>query len=157
MTRLPQEWVLAVMRQESLFRRDALSHADARGVMQMLPATAVAVAKRWHLTPPGPGALFDPTVAIPLGAAHLRDLLDGCDGELALALAAYNAGRAAVARWEPRRGMDADVWIENIPFNETRAYVQHILEHIVAYEWLRDTTPARLSSVLPRLSHSSPN
>jgi soluble lytic murein transglycosylase len=53
--------------------------------------------------------------------------------------------------------MDADVWIENIPFNETRAYVQHILEHIVAYEWLRDATPARLSSVLPRLSHSSPN
>ena len=157
LTRLPQDWILAVMRQESLFRRDALSHADARGVMQMLPATATAVAKRWRLPPPAPGELFDPPVAIPLGAAHLRDLLDGYDGEFALTLAAYNAGRAAVGRWQPRRGMDADVWIENIPYNETRGYVQHILEHVVAYEWLQDAAPARLANLLPRLSHSDPN
>jgi soluble lytic murein transglycosylase len=149
---LPQPWILAVMRQESLFRRDALSHADARGVMQMLLPTAAAVAKRWHLPPPTAAQLFDPNIAIPLGAAHIRDLLDGCDGQLALALAAYNAGHAAVGRWQPQRPIDADVWIENIPFNETRAYVQHILEHVVAYEWLRDAAPARLASLLPRLS-----
>jgi soluble lytic murein transglycosylase len=84
-------------------------------------------------------------------------LLDGYDGEFALTLAAYNAGRAAVGRWQPRRGMDADVWIENIPYNETRGYVQHILEHVVAYEWLQDAAPARLANLLPRLSHSDPN
>jgi soluble lytic murein transglycosylase len=156
LTRLPQDWILAVMRQESLFRRDALSHADARGVMQMLPATAAAVAKRWRLAPPAPGELFEPTVAIPLGAAHLRELLDSYGGEVALTLAAYNAGRSAVGRWAPRRGMDADVWIENIPFNETRAYVQHILEHVVAYEWLQDAAPARLAGVLMPVSPAPP-
>jgi soluble lytic murein transglycosylase len=153
LTRLPQEWIFAVMRQESLFRPDAVSHADARGIMQMLPATAAAVAQRWQLAAPTPAELFDPGVAIPLGAAHLRDLLDGYGGRLALTLAAYNAGRAAVGRWYPGREMDTDVWIENIPFNETRGYVQHILEHVVAYEWLQDASPARLSSLLRGSSH----
>ena len=75
LTQLPPDWIWAVMRQESLFRKDAVSHADARGLMQMLPLTAVMVARRWHLKPPSRDALFEPAVAVPLGAAYLRELL----------------------------------------------------------------------------------
>jgi soluble lytic murein transglycosylase len=153
---LPPDWILAVMRQESLFRKDAVSRADARGIMQMQPGTASAVARRWHIAVPGRDGLFNPAVAIPLGAAHLRDLLDRYGGQLTLSLAAYNAGPAAVAHWLPRAAMDADVWIENIPYNETRGYVQHILEHIVAFAWVRDAEPPRLDTLLPAIEPATP-
>jgi soluble lytic murein transglycosylase len=143
------DWILGVMRQESLFRKDAVSRADARGLMQMLPATAIAVARRWQLPPPRKDELFNPSVAVPLGAAYLRELLDRYGGALDMSLAAYNAGPMAVARWLPRQSMDADVWIENIPYTETRGYVQHILEHIVAFTWVRDAEPPRLEALLP--------
>lgn len=148
---LPADWILAVMRQESLFREDAVSPADARGLMQMQPATAAAVARRWHQRAPTPDGLFEPTIAAKLGAAYLRELLDRFGGRLALGLAAYNAGPAAVARWLPDEPIDADVWIENIPYGETRAYVEHIVEHIVAYAWTRGAPPPRLSRLLPRI------
>jgi soluble lytic murein transglycosylase len=146
---VPADWVLGVMRQESLYRRDAVSRADARGLMQMLPSTADAVARRWHLRAPQGDGLFDPSVAVPLGAAYLRELLDRHAGQLSLSLAAYNAGSAAVARWLPSRSMDADIWIENIPYAETRSYVQHILEHIVAFATVRDAEPPRLETLMP--------
>jgi len=146
---VPADWILGVMRQESLYRRDAVSRADARGLMQMLPATAAAVARRWHLPPPSRDSLFDPSVAVPLGAAFLRELLNRYDGRLDLSLAAYNAGPVSVARWLPPKSMDADVWIENIPYSETRGYVQHILEHIVAFAAVRDAEPPRLNTLTP--------
>jgi soluble lytic murein transglycosylase len=156
LARLPPDWILAVMRQESLFRKDAVSRADARGIMQMQPGTAAAVARRWHIAAPGRDGLFNPAVAIPLGAAHLRDLLDRYGGQLTLSLAAYNAGPAAVAHWLPRAAMDADVWIENIPYNETRGYVQHILEHIIAFAWVREADPPRLETMLPAIEPATP-
>jgi len=156
LAQLPADWILAIMRQESLFRKDAVSHADARGVMQMLPSTASAVARRWHISVPPRDALFDPTVAIPLGAAYFRELLDHFDGQLALTLAAYNAGPAPVVRWLPVGSMDADVWIENIPYNETRGYVQHILEHIVAFAAVRGAEPPRLDTLLQVVEPAAP-
>ncbi len=152
LTRVPADWILAVMRQESLFRKDAVSRADACGLMQMLPATATLVARRWHLPAPHREDLFEPEVAVPLGAAYVRELLDRYDGQLSLGLAAYNAGPAAVARWMPQRPIDADIWIENIPFTETRSYVQRILEHIVAFAVVRHAEPPRLSALLPPIS-----
>ncbi|MDP9084742.1 MAG: lytic transglycosylase domain-containing protein [Pseudomonadota bacterium] len=149
LTDISPDWILSVMRQESLFRKDAVSRADARGVMQMLPATAVAVARRWHLPVPLKNTLFDPAAAIALGAAYLHELLERQYGHLALALAAYNAGPAPVARWLPAKAMDADIWIENIPYTETRSYVQHILEHMVAFAWVRNAEPPRLDALLP--------
>ena len=146
---VPADWILGVMRQESLYRKDAVSRADARGLMQMLPATAAAVARRWHLPPPRNDGLFDPSVAVPLGAAYLRELLNRYDGRLDLGLAAYNAGPASVSRSLPPKSMDADVWIENIPYGETRSYVQHILEHIVAFAAVRDAEPPRLNALTP--------
>jgi soluble lytic murein transglycosylase len=153
---VPADWILGVMRQESLFRKDAVSRADARGLMQMLPTTATAVARRWQLPQPRKDSLFDPPAALPLGAAFLRELLDRYAGQLALALAAYNAGSTPVARWLPPKSMDADVWIENIPYAETRAYIQHILEHIVAFAWVRDAEPPRLDSLMPAIEPATP-
>jgi soluble lytic murein transglycosylase len=144
------------MRQESLFRKDAVSRADARGLMQMLPATAAAVARRWHLPHLRKDALFDPSVSIPLGAAHLRELLDRHEGRLILSLAAYNAGSTAAARWLPSHSMDADVWVENIPYAETRAYVQHIMEHIVAYALLSGAATPHLDALMPPVEPTPP-
>ncbi len=150
LTQLPSDWILAVMRQESLFRSDAVSRAGARGLMQMQPATAAAVARRWHVQAPkqqdGP---FDADPDVALGAAYLRELLDRYGGQLGPSLAAYNAGPVPVARWLPGRAMDADIWIENIPYGETRSYVQRIFEHIVAFAWVRHAEPPHLAALLP--------
>jgi soluble lytic murein transglycosylase len=151
LTQVPPDWILAVMRQESLFRDDAVSRAGARGLMQMTPTTAAAVAKRWHLPLPERDGTFDPPMDVQRGAAHLRDLLDKY-GQLGLTLAAYNAGAIPVARWAPTRQMDADVWVENIPYGETRNYVQRIVEHIVAFAWVRNAEPPRLATLLPPIT-----
>jgi soluble lytic murein transglycosylase len=150
-SQVPGDWLLAIMRQESLFRKDAVSRADARGLMQMQPATASAVARRWHLPSPSRQSLFDPAVAVPLGALYVRELLDKYQGQLAQALAAYNAGPVSLARWLPANPIDADIWIENIPYAETRGYIEHILEHIVAFSVMRDGPPERLGPLLPPL------
>ena len=155
-TQVPGDWLLAIMRQESLFRKDAVSRADARGLMQMQPATAPAGPRRWHLPPPTPQSLFDPSVAVPLGAVYVRELLDKYKGQLDQTLAAYNAGPMSVARWLPGNPIDADIWIENIPYAETRGYVQHILEHIVAFAAMRDAAPPRLATLLPKVEPSVP-
>jgi soluble lytic murein transglycosylase len=149
LTQLPSDWILAVLRQESLFRKDAVSRAHARGLMQMQPATAAAVARRWHLPVPQKGSQFDPSLDVALGAAYLRELLNRYGGQLGLSLAAYNAGPMPIARWLPTRRMEADVWIENIPYGETRDYVQRIFEHIVAFAWVRDAEPPQLTVLLP--------
>jgi soluble lytic murein transglycosylase len=148
-TGVPCDWLYAIMRQESLFRRDAVSRADARGLMQMQPATATAVARRWNLPAPARDSLFDPSIAVKLGALYAHELLDRYKGQLDQALAAYNAGPMPVARWMPGRTLDADIWIENIPYTETRGYVQHIVEHIVAFAKMRDGEVPRLSVLLP--------
>jgi soluble lytic murein transglycosylase len=151
LTQLPPDWILAVMRQESLFRGDAVSRAGARGLMQMQPSTAAAVERRWHFPPPDKGLPFDAAADVQLGAAYLRELLDRYGGQLGLSLAAYNAGPIPVARWMPPKAMDADVWIENIPYGETRSYVQRILEHIVAFAWVRDAALPRVTSLIPAI------
>jgi len=114
LTQLPPDWILAVMRQESLFRDDAVSRAGARGLMQMTPTTAAAVAKRWHLPPPQRDGTFDPPMDVQRGAAHLRDLVDKY-GQLGLSLAAYNAGEGNVRRFH---GIP--------PFRETQNYVLRV-------------------------------
>lgn len=130
--RLQPAWIYGVMRQESLFHPQAVSSANAYGLLQLLLPTAQAVARRWQLPPPTRESLFDPAVNLPLGAAYLREMTDRFGGQFLLTLAAYNAGPNAVARWLPERPMEADFWIENVPFNETRGYLQKILWHMAA-------------------------
>jgi soluble lytic murein transglycosylase len=141
LTGLAQETIYGVIRQESLYRRDAVSTADARGLMQLLPETARRTARHWRLPTPTAVSLFDPDVNVVLGAGQLRMLLDRFDGQLPLALAGYNAGPGAAQRWLPARTTEPDVWIENIPYNETRSYVQRILWHGLVFAWLRGGEP----------------
>jgi soluble lytic murein transglycosylase len=136
--RLPPELVYGVIRQESLFRSDAVSSAGARGLMQLQIDTARRTARALKLPKPDLEDLFVPAINTSLGAGHLRLLLDRFDNQLPVALAGYNAGPTAAARWLPEESVDADVWIENIPYDETREYVQRILWHRLMFTWLAD-------------------
>jgi soluble lytic murein transglycosylase len=133
---LAPEIVYGVVRQESLYRIDVVSTAGARGLMQLQPDTARRTARYWKRPEPSPSDLFDPSINTTLGAGRLRMLLDQFNGQVPLALAGYNAGSNAVLRWLAPGPIDADVWIENIPYNETRGYVQRVLWHSIMFTWL---------------------
>ena len=137
LAQLAPEIVYGVVRQESLYRIDAVSNAGARGLMQLQPATARSTARYYKRPAPALTDLFDPYINTALGAARLRMLLDEFDDQIPVALAGYNAGPNAVMRWLPQEPMDSDIWIENIPYNETRGYVQRILWHSLMFTWLR--------------------
>lgn len=134
-TGLPAALVLGIIRQESLYQVDAVSPVGASGLMQLMPATAARTAQSWKLSDPDAAALFDPAVNIALGSAHLRTLVERFGGRIELAVAAYNAGTRAVSRWLPAKPVPGDIWIENIPYSETRAYVERVLWHTVVFTW----------------------
>lgn len=152
-TGLDQSFIYAIIRQESLYRADAGSSAGALGLMQLLPETARLTARRVDLPVPSRAQLLQPSVNIPLGSSYLAYLVHRFDGETALAAAGYNAGPNAARRWLPPAPLDLDVWAENIPFNETRAYVQRVAWHALVFSWLEQREPqdvkAWLRSVLP--------
>jgi len=131
--------ILATIRQESAFESDAVSPAGARGLMQLMPATANLVARKIGAVHALPMLTRDPDYNIRLGSAYLSGLLDDFDGSYILALAAYNAGPGRVRQWlrdngDPRdAGTDAVDWIERIPFSETRNYVQRVMENFQMY------------------------
>jgi soluble lytic murein transglycosylase len=151
LTNLPPELIYAVIRQESLYRPDAGSSAGALGLMQLLPSTARRAAQHWGLKAPDRAELLQPGVNIPIGAGELRSLLDRFDGQTLLATAAYNAGQGAVRRWLPDTTMESDVWVENIPFNETRTYVQRVAWHSLVFGWLDDRKPRDVANWLGSL------
>ncbi len=131
--------VLALVRQESEFDPTATSSANARGLMQLLPATAQDAARRYGLAYTGGNDLYQPQANLAIGCYHLKDLLDGLSGSYVLTIAGYNAGKARVTSWTTTRGDPRDTkvdvidWIESIPFDETRNYVMRVLENELAY------------------------
>jgi soluble lytic murein transglycosylase len=154
LAQLAPAMVYGVIRQESLYRIDAVSAAGALGLMQLMPETARRTARHWKLSRPASADLLDPAVNISLGAARLRMLLDRLDEQVPVALASYNAGLNAVTHWLPPEPLDADIWIENIPYNETREYVERVLWHSLLFRWLRSAGAAQradtwLSEVRP--------
>jgi soluble lytic murein transglycosylase len=130
--------LFAITRQESAFDREAISSAGARGLMQLMPATASEIANKLQL-PFSAERLADGTYNVLLGRAYLETLIDDFGGSYALAIAGYNAGPGRVRQWlrgygDPRGGkVDMVDWIENIPINETRNYVQRVLENLQIY------------------------
>jgi soluble lytic murein transglycosylase len=122
--------VVALIRQESLFDPRAVSPASAYGLMQLLPSTAARVAKRLSLDGFSPERLFEPELNLRLGTRYLTDLLDQFPQSLPKAIAAYNAGENAVARWEKQiEAQDEEEFIERIPYAETRLYVKLVLRN----------------------------
>lgn len=130
--------ILGLTRQESEFDARAVSHAGARGLMQLMPGTARQTAREIGIGY-SQNRLTNPDYNIQLGVAHLEELLERWSGSYVLTIAAYNAGSGNVARWvetygDPRSpGVDVIDWIELIPFGETRNYVQRVLENIQVY------------------------
>ncbi len=154
------QWAFAhaIIRQESSFERTAVSQVGARGLMQLMPGTAASQARRLGV-PYSLGRLIDdPNYNILLGNDHIQLLMGQYGGNAVLVAAAYNAGGGNVNRWiaqngDPRLpGVDVVRWIEDIPFTETRNYVQRVLENMVVYDTInpyRGPRPAgRLSSYL---------
>lgn len=131
--------VLAIIRQESEFDQSAISSANARGLMQLIPSTAQLQARREGMSYERGALTSDPQYNMTLGSAHLADLIDNFGGSYVLAIAAYNAGPSNVRNWiadwgDPRsRSVDTLDWIELIPFSETRNYVQRVTENLQVY------------------------
>ncbi len=154
---LDMAYVYAVMRQESAFWVDARSPVGALGLMQLMPSTARNTAKRISLAADGVSDILDVENNVSLGTAYLRSLLDQYEGNWVFTLAAYNAGPHRVRRWRPEeRVLPADVWIANIPFRETRNYVQRTLAYRLIYDWRlgRELTP--LSAYLEDIGPVAP-
>ncbi len=145
---IADDWIFAVMRQESVFARTVASSAGAIGLMQLMPKTAAEVAAEVGLGTPSRWDLFDPNRNIALGASYLARMRDRF-GHVALATAAYNAGPGRVRRWLPEHCTEADVWIARIPFTETRGYVERVLAYRVIYADRLGLEPIRLRDILP--------
>jgi len=131
--------IMALIRQESLFDPEAISPASALGLMQLLPSTAKLEARNLDIQTPEPEQLFNPDLNLTLGIQHLKRLFDEFPQSMAKALAAYNAGRRPVNRWEKRfASMDEEEFIERIPYRETRYYVKLVLRNYWIYKELYD-------------------
>ena len=137
-----RSWTMihAIIRQESQFAQNAISHAGARGLMQMMPRTASEQAGKLGLSYAEGSLIADPQFNMAVGGAYFDHLLQVFGGSYPLAVAAYNAGGGNVGKWlrangDPRTGQIEWVdWIERIPIAETRSYVEHVLENAVVYE-----------------------
>jgi soluble lytic murein transglycosylase len=157
-------WSLAhgITRQESSFDRAAVSHAGARGLMQLMPGTAREQAGKMGLGYDGWRLTADPAYNVMLGTAYFQRVLDMWGGNVPLAVASYNAGYGNVRKWvdrygDPRYGRkDVLQWIEQIPFSETKAYVQRVIENSVVYDRMNPATPTQSLHVSRFLGKSAP-
>jgi peptidoglycan lytic transglycosylase len=145
--------LLAMVRQESAFAPDAMSPAGARGLMQLMPGTAAGIARKIEVPFSLDRLTTDGLYNVTLGRAYLERQIEDFGGSYALAIAAYNAGPARVRQWlhefgDPR-GQDITMvdWIEMIPFGETRAYVQRVMENLQIYRGQSGDSAAAFSLV----------
>lgn len=147
-------FIHAITRQESQFDRAAISHAGARGMMQLMPGTAREVAGKLGLSYDAGSLTTDTNYNMTLGSTYFQQMLRYFGGSYPLAIAAYNAGPGNVNKWlrangDPRSGAISIVdWIEAIPIFETRNYVQRVLENAVVYDTLREGGGARRAAPL---------
>ncbi|WP_189469814.1 transglycosylase SLT domain-containing protein [Litchfieldella qijiaojingensis] len=128
--------LMGIARRESAYNADVLSPAGARGLMQLMPATATLVSRKLGIADPGPYGVLDPDVNIRLGSTYIRDMLDRYRGNRLAATAAYNAGPGRVDRWLREANQEFDLFVESIPYHETRNYVQAVMSYRVIFESL---------------------
>ncbi len=140
-------WIYGVVRQESAFVVDARSPVGALGLMQLMPATGRFTGRKLKIDVGSNRALLDVGNNLRLGTSYLKEMLDRHRGNQVLATAAYNAGPNRVAGWLPPAGrVEAPLWVEAIPFNETRDYVKNVLAYSAVYDHRLGSRPTRLSS-----------
>lgn len=142
---LNPDWLLAIARQESSFMHDALSPSGALGVMQVMPSTALITARKYSIPFSGDRQLLNADTNIHIGARYLRQMYDRFQRNRILASAAYNAGPTRMSNWlSARKPMPADVFIESIPFHESRNYVKNVLSFSLIYSRLLGRPRQRL-------------
>ena len=150
---LPPATVYALIRQESAFMPDARSSAGALGLMQIMPRTGRMLMRRAGRELRSRNQLLAPDLNVELGTRYIRSLLSRTGGHYVLATASYNAGPHRVRGWLPVEGeVEAAVWIDNIPFTETRRYVRRFLAYSAIYEHRLGLRPTRLSERMPPVS-----
>lgn len=142
-------WIYGVVRQESAFVADARSTAGALGLMQLMPATGRLVGRKLKLPVRSTQALLNIETNLRLGASYLKEVLERNRGHQVLATAAYNAGPNRIPSWMPEKPLDADVWVETIPYSETRGYVKNVLAYTAVYDYRLGVQPTRLSARMP--------
>ncbi len=151
---LDPAWVYGLMRQESRFVMDAKSSAGAKGLMQLMPATAKWVAKKIGLTSYHPGKVTDMDINVTLGTNYLRMVMDSLDDHPVLATAAYNAGPGRARKWRADVPLEGAIYAETIPFNETRDYVKKVMANAMHYAIVMGgaapSLTARLGTIRPR-------
>jgi soluble lytic murein transglycosylase len=131
--KLDEPLVFGLVRQESRFIADAKSSAGASGLMQLMPSTARRIAKKIGMKGFSLSRLGRPDVNAALGAYYLRHVLDGFGGSPVLAAAAYNAGPSRARRWCDAKPLEGAIYVETIPFAETRQYVKKVMANAVYY------------------------
>ncbi|MDQ6992429.1 MAG: transglycosylase SLT domain-containing protein [Mariprofundus sp.] len=137
--------IWSIIRQESAFNQHAGSRVGAKGLMQLMPKTAAMVAKKMKMRVKKPD-LFSSKTNIRLGSRYLADMKARFDGKLELAAAAYNAGPHRVNKWLKRNSFNQPaIWVETIPFNETRSYVQHVMAYEIVYSWRREQQAEKIA------------
>jgi soluble lytic murein transglycosylase len=147
---LDPSWIYGVMRQESAFVADARSSAGALGLMQLMPSVGRMTGRRIKLKVRSTGAILEVENNVRLGVAFLKNMLQRYDGHQMLATAAYNAGLSRVRAWLPQeQTLDADVWIETIPYDETRDYIKNVMAYAAVYDHRLDRDPIRLCRRMP--------
>ncbi|HUD97405.1 MAG TPA: transglycosylase SLT domain-containing protein [Woeseiaceae bacterium] len=147
--RVPHSWAYGVARSESLFMPDIRSSAGAVGIMQLMPATGRRTADDLNYPWQGLATLTDPASNIRLGTTYLADMLEKFAYNRVAATAAYNAGPSRVEKWLPESGQeDARIWIENIPYNETRDYVRRVMVSDAIFNWRLTGRTQRLTGFL---------
>lgn len=147
---LDPAWVFALARQESLFMADVGSSAGAIGVMQIMPATGRLISSKLGEKFSSHYVLLCPETNIRFGTFYLKMRKDELQDNPVLATAAYNAGAHRVKDWLPDKGtLAADIWVENIPFNETRNYIEKVFTYKHIYEKRLGLEPSRISVLMP--------
>ena len=152
---LDPAWVMGLMRSESAMAVDARSPAGARGLMQLMPNTAKMLAKRHSFSYTGHQQLMQAQDNIEFGTAYLRDLLDRFGENQVLVTGAYNAGPHVVDRWmDKRQTNDPAIWVETLPYYETRDYIPRVMAFSTIYDWRMENPVLRISSRMPELNSS---
>jgi soluble lytic murein transglycosylase len=156
-SKISKNWIYGIARQESAFMHDALSPVGATGLMQLMPSTAKSVSRHQRIKY-SKKRLLEPAYNIQLGSLYLKELLHQYKGNRVLATAAYNAGPGNVRRWLKGFSGPMDIWIENIPFKETKEYVQRVLAYSTIYSYrLGELQPIIDNNTLAAWSNLQPN
>lgn len=147
---LSPSMVFGLVRQESVFDDAVVSGAGAIGLMQIMPATGKQIARQIHQRWRSKRVLFDPDTNLRYGAHYLRDLLDRFGQNFAMAAAGYNAGPHRVKRWLPvNEALAADIWVEIIPYRETRRYVRYVLGYTIVYQFRLNSGEKKIRHYMP--------